>query len=93
MAEPKKTAGGRLFHVLHGESPFMYDVDRRNALNLHPGEWKEQPWTEEEIEAHNRGPQSQLAEAAKPAEPAEWEPEPEADDETQSRKRGGRSRK
>jgi hypothetical protein len=90
MADPKKAAGGRLFHVLHGESPFMYDVDRRNALNLHPGEWKDRPWTEEETEAYNRGAAPQPAEEAEPAEP---EPEPEADDETQGRKRGGRSRK
>ncbi len=54
MAEPKKAAGGTIFHVLNGESQFMYAVDIRIALTRHPGEWKDRPWTEKEIEAYKK---------------------------------------
>jgi hypothetical protein len=54
MAEAKKVAGGTLFHVLHGESGFMYEVDRRLALARHPDEWKDKPWTAREAEAYQK---------------------------------------
>jgi hypothetical protein len=92
MAEAKKAAGGRLFHVLQGESLFMYRVDMDVALTRHSDEWKDRPWTEEEIAEYLH-----KAEAAPPAEtepepePEPEQPEPEADhDETQSRRRGRR---
>jgi hypothetical protein len=88
MAEPKKAAGGKLFHVLAGESPFMYDVDRRNALNLHADEWKDRPWTEEEIEAAT-GVEKPAAAGGAEAEAEPEQPEPEADD----KPKRGRSRK
>lgn len=80
MADPKKAAGGRLFHVLHGESPFMYAVDMRNALHLHPGEWKDRPWTEEEIEAFKN--------PDRPKPKAEPEEGPEAGEGEDKPKRG-----
>jgi hypothetical protein len=78
MADPKKAAGGKLFHIVHGESAFMYDVDRRNALNAHPDEWKDRPWTEEEIEAATGKMRANVEEPEEPEEAEE--PEPEADD-------------
>jgi hypothetical protein len=53
MTEPKKVAGGTLFHVLHGESGFMYEVDRRLALARFPDEWRDRPWTAREAETYN----------------------------------------
>jgi hypothetical protein len=54
MAEAKKLAGGTLFHVLHGESGFMYEVDRRLALARFPDEWKDRSWTAKEVEAYRK---------------------------------------
>lgn len=70
MADPKRAAGGVLYHVLHGESGFMYEVDRRLALANHPREWRDKPWTEREVEAYKKrglksakeGPQAEAAE-------------------------------
>jgi hypothetical protein len=45
---------GKIFHVLHGESPLMPLVDMRLALANHPHEWKDRPWTEKEVEAHKK---------------------------------------
>jgi hypothetical protein len=54
MAEPKKAAGGTLFHVIDGESRFMYAIDMRLALANHPEEWKDRPWTVKEVEAYKK---------------------------------------
>ena len=52
--EPKKPAGGTLFHVTLGESRWMHNVDRRTALANRPDEWKDRPWTAKEIEAYKK---------------------------------------
>jgi hypothetical protein len=54
MAEPKKPAGGTIFHVIDGESRFMHSVDMRTALARFPDEWKDRPWTAKEVEAYKK---------------------------------------
>jgi hypothetical protein len=63
MAEGKKTAGGTLFHVLSGESGFMYEVDRRQALARFPEEFKDRPWTAKEVEAYHKKRKAKAGEA------------------------------
>ena len=74
MAEPKQASGGYLYHPIHGKSGFMWNADMNNpkigALALHPDEWKDRPWTDEEIAAYKR----KQAEA----EVKEETPQPEA---------------
>lgn len=50
--EPRKPAGGFLFHVVNGKSEFMYNADMRHALTF--PEWKDRPWTAEEVATYER---------------------------------------
>lgn len=34
----------KIYHITDGESPWMYKIDARQAVSMHPKEWSYSPW-------------------------------------------------
>jgi hypothetical protein len=50
---PAAPAGGTLYHVIHGESGWMWAVDQKWALTF-KDEWRRTPWTAAETAAYKK---------------------------------------